>query len=229
MLDELLAFRQLCLGRNSKHTFASKKVMVFDYLQHGYLDLMRHQYNRLNLQHTPKADTECKQFTLKVAETVTELSNTTRMGDMRRCAIVSENYGVLVAEIEAARQIRTEFLGANGNMFACKPNGDAKHDEMLVRLQYSDLEDIDLHIRNLAQRKRKSRANAKVATDHSGANSQCKSFIDEWRSLPKSGAHSGTKYIHYVRTSAARLLQEREQRDGHWLPDAAAVNQHWDV
>ena len=151
------------------------------------------------------------------------------MGDMRRCAIVTENYGVLVAEIKAAEQVRVEFLDAGSNMFACKPNGNRKHDEMLERLQYSDLEDIDIHICALKQRERISRMDEQIATDHSGANSQCKSFIDEWRSLPKSGAHSGTKYIHYVRTSVARLLREREQRDGHWLPATAAANPHWDV
>ena len=67
MLGELPAFRQLFYGRNSKATFALKKSMAFDYLQSGYLDLMRHQHNRINLQHTSKADTECRQFTLGVA------------------------------------------------------------------------------------------------------------------------------------------------------------------
>ena len=229
MLEESLRFRQLCYERNSKANFASKKAMVFDYLQNGYLDLMRHQHNRLDLQHTTKATTNCEQFTLKVAEIVTEMSNTARMGDMRRCAIVSENYRVLRDEIRAAKQIRTEFLDASCNMFACKPNGDAKHDEMLARLQYSDLEDIDIHIRNLTQRKDKSRKNERIATEHSGVNSQCKSLIEEWKSIPKKGAHSGTKYIHYIRTSAARLLQEREKRDGHWLPKAAAASPYWDI
>lgn len=203
-----------CMLRK-KSAFNEKEVVR--YLQLEYMDLMRHQLDKINIQTTPSAQIECNEFTLKIAHVIVEMSAAKRMGDLRRRAIVSENNAVNGTEIKMAKKVRKACVKANGDLFKCKHTGDTKYNDMLERLRYSELSDIDLHIANLEKRNSQNNKNEKIAMEHSGTNDKFHTFIDEWRSIKKHGAHGGDKYIHYLRSNGTRLLRERHERENKWM------------
>ena len=230
MLKESHDFRELVKKPDNKVNFSVRKKLAYEYLKKHYPDLMRHQHKNRNVQTTPEANLECHQYTLKVAHVVAEMSFALRMGDMRRRALISENQDEIKKDIKMAKQIRKECVAANNNMLAINDRtGNKRHDRMVKRLRYSNLNGIDLHLKLLKSRNRQTVLNEGIATANSGTNSDFNSFIEEWRSIDKPGAHGGNLYIHLIRTNGARMMDEREARDGKWTRFAATVNPQWAV
>jgi hypothetical protein len=191
-----------------------KKQFAFNYLHAHFIDLMRHQLDDQNLQHTIASDLECTQFTLKIAHIVVEMSQAKRMGDLRRKAIVTESNEVIAIEIRAASEIRESY---QSDMHLIEETDCPVFNKVLSRLRYAGLEDIDIHIANLKIRQEESTRNASIAMLHSGMNETSTSFIEEWRAIRKVGAHGGDKYVQYIRSNGSRLLRERATRDEHWF------------
>ena len=214
--------------RDTKTNFAIRKKAIYQYLQKNYLDLMRHQYKKKNIQTTPQANLDCHEFTLKIAHVVTEMSFAKRMGDMRRRAIISEHPDEIRKDVHMAKRVRAECAAANGNMLQLNDNtGNTRHDKMVNRLRYSNLDGIDRHLKLLKARSRQASANEAIATSNSGTSDSFNTFIEEWRSIYKPGAHGGQLYIHFIRTNGIRMMQERESRDGKWTNFASTFNQKW--
>lgn len=187
-----------------------------------------------DMQTTPAAKKEYDEFTKKVAHAVTGMSESHRMGDLRRKAIVSENDAVNLIEIKMAKELRIACVAADGDMSKCSRKKETdenmlQYNNMLERLEYSDLCDIDTHIQGLEQRYAQTDKNRKIAMENSGTNEKFTSFVKEWRSINKRGAHGGDMYVKYLRDTGARLLQERHVRDAHWLKNMKPGNTTWDL
>lgn len=229
VLDELArtssVFR-ISMQHGSDAAFEDRKALVANHLTANYADLMRHQHGShkdpktwQNLETTPEADGRASEFTLKIAHQVAELSFAKRMGELRPRALNVESCSVKATEIENTKRVLAMMSHAEGGNIEDVESDeeDEQFNKVLRHLRYARPVDARKRIAELEKEVKKTKAFYKTAVDGAGINLEFDTFLEEWRSLPKKGAHTGVGYVNYLRRNGRRMMNAREQRDGIWM------------
>lgn len=231
ILDELArtspVFRISLTQNDSAAAFASRKALVAAHLTQQYGDLMRHCHGPgadprtwQNLETTPDADGRATEFTLKIAHQVTELSYAKRMGDLRPRALNVEACSVKENEIRHTERVLAMMTAdpTCPNIDGAESDEDDEpFNEVLRHLRYAEPIDARKRIAELQKEVNKTRTLHKMAVEDAGINLEFDTFLEEWRSLSKKGAHTGPGYVNYLRRNGRRMMAAREKRDGVWM------------
>ena len=239
LLTESDAFQTEYVARSdAPDSFAVRKSIAAVFLKDRFPDLMRHKEadGVTDVENSADADFTESEFVLCIAHVITEQSYAERMGALRQnmlnaedlCDIMDELHCMNVLQQLLQTDTATRLVNvcprsinaAKAMVLADRPGMESETFDMVHdRIMHLTSDEIKDHQAEVTRGNRETVALHSLAMRGSGADKSATSFIDEWRSLKKPGAHGGEGYVNEIRRRGAEMMRVRAERDG-WLAQA---------